>query len=174
MITFSEIKDMNNEWWNKFIRIYSTSFPVYEQRSIIQQETAFMNPRYHLFFTHKEDKIQAFISFWDFDEYIYIEHFAVNQELRGQHIGSETLVAFKEKVGKRILLEIDPVTDEISRKRLSFYEKLNFKVNPYIHLHPPYDPAYPPHELVVLTSDKPIFAVLYQQFKNDLEKIVMK
>ena len=171
---FYEIKTTTDKWYDDFLKIYSTSFPIHEQRDNEQQKEAFKNEHYHLICLIESEKLHSFICYWEFENYVYIEHFAVNNKLRGQNIGSGTLSLFKQEINKTIILEIDPVKDKVSAKRLRFYEKSGFKVNAYRHHHPPYNSNYPPHELAVLSTDIVLTQNQYDIFKHDLKYIVMK
>jgi len=171
---FYRITSCDDSWYEAFYTIYKTSFPLHEQRNEEQQQAAFQHAEYHLECVIEENRLLAFIAYWEFDSYLYIEHFAVNPACRGQNIGSESLKALAAKTDKVILLEIDPLIDEVSRKRFHFYERLDFKANPYKHYYPPYSLEYPPHELIVLSLSKVLDEALYIQFDNDLKNIVMR
>lgn len=170
---FYRIKDIEDRFYPAFYNIYFQSFPIHEQRNSIQQAIAFRDDRYHLIALTEDENILSFIAYWDFDTYVYIEHLAVNSEMRGQNIGSRTLSFFAEVIKKTIILEIDPLIDEVAQKRYRFYEKLGYISNPYSHHHPPYNPEYPPHELVVLSYPRKLNEAEYHQFKADLTQIVM-
>lgn len=173
MHQFHRIENIDNKWYNDFLSIYSISFPLHEQRNHEQQLYAFGNKHYRLFCQNNENRLDAFLAFWDFEEYVYIEHFAVNDKIRGKSIGTNTLRQFKKEIKKTIVLEIDPVIDEITAKRLDFYQKLDFKLCPFKHIHPAYHKKYEPHELLVLSSDSILSPAMYETFRNDLNKIVM-
>lgn len=71
------------------------------------------------------------------------------------------------------VLEIDPPVDEIARRRQGFYQRCGFAVNPYPHVHPPYRPEYPGHELVVLSSPRALTPAEYGAFACYLSAVVM-
>lgn len=173
MVSFYRITNAEDKWYKAFIAVYSVSFPVHEQRNEMQQLLAFDDKRYHLLITVKGDKLLSFVAYWDFDTYVYIEHLAVNPDCRGENIGSSMLNAFAKKVNKTVLLEIDPIENEIAEKRFRFYEKLGYKKNPYNHTHPPYNPVFKPHELIVLSLGKELGEDQYKLFYRDLVNIVM-
>jgi len=174
MIPFYQIKSGQDKWYDKFYAVYSVSFPIFEQRNKEQQKYAFTFDNYHLDCLIDRDRFLAFIAYWDFKEYIYIEHFAVNPDYRGENIGSQTLQSLIDSKQKMILLEIDPLTTDIAHKRFRFYERLGFVANPYTHHHPPYNKEFPAHELIVLSHGKAIDETLYNTFYKDLSGIVMK
>lgn len=174
MQTIHQITSNKDEWYTSFYSIYSKSFPIYEQRSKEQQTKAFENNNYHLECIIQDITLIAFIAYWEFDEYIYIEHFAVNSELRGKNYGTQTLQQFIQRNTKIVLLEIDPVSDDISEKRLRFYENLEFKVNNYEHFHPAYNPKYPSHKLILLSYKNLVSKDQFSTFQNDMRDIIMK
>lgn len=172
---FYRIFGTEDKCYESFAKIYTVSFPIFEQRDEEQQTAAFKDSRYHLLVTLENETVASFISYWDFETYVYIEHLAVNPSLRGKNIGSETLDAFAGFIGKTIILEIDPPVDNVSKKRLQFYERLGYKTNPYKHSHPAYKPQqYKPHELLVLSNPDSLDEEGYNTFFRDLRDIVMK
>lgn len=171
---FHKIKDMSDQWYESFREVYTGSFPIHEQRNEAQQTEAFDDRHYNLILKTDEDRVISFIGYWDFKSYVYIEHLAVNPELRGQNKGSELLEDFAKFALKPVILEIDPPTDQISKKRLNFYERLDYKTNPYIHFHPAYREELVPHELIVLSRNKELTKGEYYDFYDDLCNIVMK
>lgn len=162
--------------YKKFKELYEISFPIFEQRSENQQQQAFGDGRYKLVAFTDEDgeTFIGFISYWQFDTYRYVEHLAINKNLRGKGFGSKILEHFIKSPGGMTILEIDPIVDRISESRLKFYQKCGFNRNPYPHKHPPYNKDYKPHELIIMTSERPISATEYQTFNNDLCNAVMK
>lgn len=158
----------------QFKDLYSTGFPVFEQRTEEQQKTAFSCSQYSLTAYTDKDILTGFIAYWEFPTYIYIEYFAINRSLRGKGIGSRLLDKFISENSKIVILEIDPVTDEISSARLRFYQKCGFYQNDYPHVHPAYRKGFKGHPLIVLTTGRKITKDEYDLFNDDLNKIIMK
>lgn len=169
-----EIKSSEDERFEEFRRLYGSSFPIFEQRTESQQEYAFGCSQYHLSEYWDGDTFVGFISCWEFDSQIYIEHLAVDTTLRGKGYGSQVLDSFVASTQKTIILEIDPVVDDISKARLRFYERCGFHQNDYLHRHPAYRDGYQPHPLVVLSSGRRITPEEYSEFFRNLKEIVMK
>lgn len=169
-----EINSSKDERFEKFQMLYGSSFPIFEQRTKSQQEYAFGCSQYHLSEYLDGDTFVGFIAYWEFDSQIYIEHLAVDTTLRGKGYGSQMLNSFIASTSKTIILEIDPVVDDISRARLSFYERCGFRQNGYQHRHPAYREGFLPHPLVVLSSGRQITPDEYDEFFQNLKEIVMK
>ena len=72
-----------------------------------------------------------------------------------------------------MIRETAPPVDEIARRRQGFYQRCGFAVNPYPHVHPPYRPEYPGHELVVLSSPRALTPAEYGAFACYLSAVVM-
>lgn len=168
------IHSCDHPLYKSFHDLYRTSFPLFEQRSAAQQTTAFQNEQYKLLVFTENDLFLGFIAYWEFDTYLYVEHFAVNTDLRGKGYGSRLLHTFIQETDKIVLLEIDPITDSISEARLRFYKRCGFYENPYPHKHPAYRHKYQPHPLIVLTTKREIANDEYLTFNLDLKTIVMK
>lgn len=168
------ITSMDSPLYAPFRELYNTSFPVFEQRTGGQQERAFLAPIYHLDVYRKDDTFIGFVAYWDFDAYVYVEHLAIHGSLRGQGYGGLLLKDLEARSGKRILLEIDPITDEVSANRLRFYQKCGFFENEHEHVHPPYRSGYKGHPLIVLSTGRAITKAEYDQFSQDLREVVMR
>lgn len=126
------LKDKSNAFYSQFLSLYDSSFPEFERRS----HSALIETLKQKEFTQeiyvKNSKLLALLSYWTFEKFVFLEYIAVDFSLRGSGIGSKVLGAFLEQLNERIcILEIDPPMDDISKKRLRFYERLGFKQTPY-------------------------------------------
>lgn len=173
-MTKTDIDNFAHPLYATFKELYANSFPIFEQRTEQQQQVAFAQPQYHLTAFQDRETFIGFISYWEFEKYIYVEHFAINQALRGKGYGGEILKNFITDNPKIILLEIDPITDPVSAARLKFYQRYDFYTNPYPHTHPAYRQSYPDHSLIVLTTAREITTDEYLLFNQELTEIVMK
>ena len=99
-----EITRKQDPLYPTFEQIYTASFPLFEQRTEEQQEQAFQSPNYHLVVYLKDNLFIGFISYWDFSTYVYIEHFAIHENFRGQGYGGLLLEDFNKRLNKIILL----------------------------------------------------------------------
>ena len=173
-----QITNIYSDLFKAFRETYETSFPIFEQRTIEQQNRAFLNHHYKLFaYTNKEDRFIGFISYWEFTTYIYVEHFAIEKSHRGKNYGSNILETFlheKRSENKKVILEIDPPSDSTSIARLHFYERAGMKPNAFCHIHPPYRKDFQPHSLLIMSAQEEIAEEEYRIFFNDLKEIIMK
>lgn len=172
MLTIKRITDRGSADFHRVDELYESAFPRHEKRQPAAKISALANPNYSLQAWFDGEQFVGMIGAWDFDDYAYIEHLAVNGLRRAQGYGKRMLSQFLQLYPQTIL-EIDPLTTEIAHKRLRFYQSLGFCENDYAHLHPTYHAGIPDHELIVLSYPQPIGKVRYQRFWDDLCCVVM-
>ena len=171
-LTFSRCRDAGNPLMDAAMVLYRRSFPAHELRLWPDQQAVMNDPLYHFDLCLLDGALAGLILYWDFGAYIYVEHFCVRPELRGRRYGAKALEELGRD-GKTVVLEIDPPVDDIARRRQGFYQRCGFAVNPYPHVHPPYRPEYPGHELVVLSSPRALTPAEYGAFACYLSAVVM-
>jgi ribosomal protein S18 acetylase RimI-like enzyme len=168
------IKNENDPRFQQVWAIYRSSFPLREQRTPEHQRTAFGSPLYRMDAYRDGERTIGFIDYWIFPDYAYIEHYAMAEAVRGQGYGTKILGDFLRRMeGKTVVLEIDPVVDEVSTRRLEFYEKLGFRESPFRHACPKYQPDETEGELWVLSWPTTVDCDFYERFYNDLHNVVM-
>lgn len=169
------IKSVDHPLFPSFWELYEESFPRNERRSYDHQRTAFHSPHYYMGLYVEGDRVNGLLGYWEFDDYIYIEHLAVNPSLRGGGYGTRILAGLIDTTEKTLILEIEPVESEYTMKRFRFYERLGFKTNPYAHIQPLYHDDDPEgFMLMILTYPHPLSFEFYQRFYHDLKTLVMK
>ena len=92
-------------------------------------------------------KALGLLTTWHFEDFIYIEHFAIDPTLRSQGYGSEALKAFIHEHGKPIVLEAEPPTDAFCIRRIRFYERIGLTLYDFPYMQPAYTEDSHPVEL---------------------------
>ena len=78
------------------------------------------------------------LTYWTFDDLVYIEHFAIDEELRNQGLGKAVFLNFLSQQTQQVVLEIEHPHDEASEHRLEFYASMGLFQNPQDYLQPSY------------------------------------
>lgn len=174
----TELRKAGGELQQQAWELYEASFPDHERWQKEAFGRACEDERFNTKLAVDENgELMALLYYWLFGEFLYVEFLAVNPEMRGRNIGSEIIAALiKENPGRKVMLEIDPPVDEISIRRLRFYERLGFVANGYEHIHPSYisgDAAHP-HLLVVLTHGRVITSNEFMEFRTFLLSVLEK
>ena len=127
MLDFYRIINVYDPMFNRLYNLYTASFPHPERRSwdglvheLIYEKRFFSNALLH------ENEFVGFLNYWKFEQFYYIEHFAVLEKMRGQNIGSEAIEMLKRQSKVPIVFEVELPVDELTRKRVHFYERLDF------------------------------------------------
>ncbi len=122
----------DKELFSKTWELYAKSFLEDEQRSLNKHIEAMKDNRFCPYiYTLNKSNLLAICFYWDFHDFKYLEHFSVNPNYRNKGIGSEIIRSFNDDKSP-VVLEIEPPIDEISKQRLKFYERNNFKETGYI------------------------------------------
>ena len=141
MIQLKEIKT-NHEHYPFMEQLLETAFPLQERRdSDKQRKNTDENPLFHNTLITDDDMPIGLLTYWDFHTFVYIEHFAIDSRLRNGGYGSKALEAFKQRVAAPIVLEAEEPTDELTRRRIGFYQRQGFIMQEIPYLQPPYRPG---------------------------------
>ena len=170
---FIRINSKDDKYFNDAMKIYETSFPIFEQRTIKNQIAVLEDKDYHSTIICENNSLIGLLFYWKYGKYTYIEHLAISPNLRGKNYGSKILKTFCED-NKYTILEIDNPIDEISIKRLKFYSKIGFKLQNFEHIHPPYRNGYEGHNLKIMNFDRDLSNEEYDEFNVFLKTKVMK
>ena len=127
-------------------------------------------------YVNKDDngEINAFIALWNFDGFVFIEHFAVSQTVRNCGIGSNILNSVKSITDKIICLEVEIPKGEFEKRRVAFYERNGFFLNEYDYTQPPISQGKNLVPLMIMTSGRKINNCEFENIKQKLYKVVYK
>ncbi|MBQ9097731.1 MAG: GNAT family N-acetyltransferase [Clostridia bacterium] len=171
--TIVELTEMDIADFGKMFEIMGKSFPTDERRSKEEQKKLFENPVYKVYCV-KEKEVKAFIAVWEFECFVYIEHFAVSPEYRNEGLGSKILAALKEMYNKKICLEVEPSEIDMAKRRINFYERNGFYLNEHPYIQPPISKGKKEVPLMIMTSGAPITKQEFEEIKHTLYKEVYK
>ena len=98
------------------------SFPPEEYRQLEQlREYTDRTGNFHNNIIFDDDLPVGFITYWDFDSFYYVEHFATNPALRNGGYGKRTLEYLCNYLKRPIVLEVERPIEEMAKRRISFY-----------------------------------------------------
>lgn len=163
---------MDNHFEDIFA-LMEISFPKEEYRNYENQKRLLLNEKYKTI-TELDDKnnLLGFILYWELKNFNFIEHFAVNPNTRGKGIGSKMLKDFIEKSKNTIILEVEIPKDEISKKRIHFYEKNGFFLNKYNYFQKPLRKNTQPQKMYLMSYPKEISKEEFENIKSEIYKYV--
>ncbi|MBR3576250.1 MAG: GNAT family N-acetyltransferase [Clostridia bacterium] len=157
--------------FDKMFEIMEKSFPTDERRPKEEQKELFENPLYTVYCA---GEMKAFIAVWEFESFVYVEHFAVSPEYRNEGLGSKMLSALMGMYDKKIVLEVEPPETDVAKGRIGFYERNGFYLNEYPYIQPPISKGKQEVPLMIMTSAMPVSEQEFEEIKNTLYKEVYK
>lgn len=163
---------ITEETFEQIFPLLEEAFPVTELREKERQRAMLQNPCYRLYGVRKEDTFGAVFAAWEIDDFLYIEHFAVKETFRNGGYGGGLLDAFLEEKGKPTVLEVEEPEDDLTRRRIGFYERHGFFFNTYPYLQPPMRAGQDMLPLKLMTKPTAIDEKTYQRYKKKIHSIV--
>ena len=157
------LSDKNMHLFERAISLYKSAFPVEERRDDLEQKRVLNKDAYHFDLLMEGDDFIGIMLYWEQDPFVFLEHFAICPERRGQGSGTKALDLLKEK-GKTVLLEIEPPKDEITQRRYDFYRRNHFIMNPHFHIQAKYHLGDDDLELKILSFPKVLTKDEYRSF----------
>lgn len=169
---FVRVTTPDHENYQDAMNMYKQSFPEHEQREERFQREVLSRTEYHFDLIFDGGLLAGILLYWETNNFLYVEHFCIDPELRGRKYGERALGLLGEK-GKTVILEVDPPVDEVSKRRQGFYERCGYAANAFFHVHPPYHKGYEGHALTVMSCPGILTAEEYEHFSLYLNNTVM-
>lgn len=163
------IEKLKTEDFDRFYAIIEQSFPLDEHRTYEEHKALTEEQKYTAYVA---EDVCGLITVYDFDEFVYVEHFAVAPECRGSGLGSEMLRWLCKKIGRRICLEVEPPETEFAKRRIAFYQRNGFTLNNYPYIQPPISAGRKAIPLMIMTSGGGVTQDEFLQIKDVLYKEV--
>lgn len=145
------------------LRLYTNTFPLEERRETGDLLDRLKDSSMYLMQIFEGNQLSGFVIYRIFDQFIFVEHFALFPQYQGQNIGSRVLQKLKER-SLPLLLEAEPPEDGISRRRIAFYQRNGFQALDLPYFQPPYHAGHSPLPMLLL-SDKPVLVEEELQLK---------
>ena len=155
---YSPKNSLSDELFSEIFEILEYSFPEDERRDFDAQLAKSNCPEFRTMTLSDNGKLLGFLNFWELSDFVYLEHFAVDKNIRGKGLGSELIRQLCAIcTGKTIVLEAEPpALNEFSARRIEFYRRLGFHTNPFPYKQPPYRAGGEPVELVIMSQPTPL------------------
>lgn len=164
------IRKLMRKDFDRVFQMLEASFPEDEYRTYEEQKALLDHEAYEVYILKDSDDapIKAFIAAWEFDSFVFIEHFAVNPEDRNNGVGGGFLREFVCMMGKMVCLEVEPPDNGMASRRIGFYERNNFFLNKYPYTQPPISAGRNPVPLLIMTYGRYIGKLEFSGIKKEL------
>lgn len=156
-------------------QLYTNAFPPAERREINHQRAITENNTNFFFNALRlENTPMGFLTYWVLGDFIYIEHFAVDESMRGKRIGRNILQLLHQQITRPAILEVERPDTELAVRRIHFYERCGYTLWKSDYLQPPYEERYSPLPLYLMCHGALNEQTDYERIKETLYKEVYK
>lgn len=139
MISIKQIRSTDTDYYKFVEELFITAFPKEERReSALQREYTDNNALFSNNIILDNNAPIGFITYWNFQDYYYIEHFAIHPSQRNGGYGKKVLEYIQNTLNSPIVLEVESPVDELSTRRIGFYKRANYKLWKNKYFQPPY------------------------------------
>jgi hypothetical protein len=156
--------------WPEFFQLYQSAFPGAERRTEQELISMIANPMLSLNTIILDREFTGLFNYWNFDSFFYIEHFAIVVSKRNTGIGRQFLQHFAHD--KTVVLECELPEDELSKRRILFYQNLGFRIYPFSYAQPPYSNNKPPVSMLLLTNSPDLSELTFRQISARIAEFV--
>lgn len=165
----AEISDKN---FALFYNLLEKAFPRVEYRSFDGQKALLHKDIYEILFCFADEKIIGAMSFWHLDRFVFIEHFVVDEAARGHGIGTKMLDKIKSYINGFVILEVELPYNEMSKKRICFYERNGFVYNDFEYYQQPLNKGDEPLPLRIMSYPERLSGEEFEATRKQLVKAV--
>ena len=155
-------------------KIMENSFPLTEFRPKNEQAKLFENKYYNVIGIKDNNVPISIAAIWNFEDFMFIEHLATMPEYRNKGFGAQLLREITSNTTKIVCLEVEPPIDELTRRRVRFYERNGMFFNEYPYIQPSISEGRQPIPLFIMTSNRKISEQEFSIIKNKLYREVYK
>lgn len=139
MIRFQRITRIDDPLYAYMEELLTDSFPSEEYRPL-EELRHYIESKSHFYMNiiFSQDKPIGIISYWDFENFYYAEHFAISPAERNGGYGRSALSHLCQLLQHPIILEVETPQEEMAQRRINFYKRQDFALWERPYMQPPY------------------------------------
>ncbi|KIO43379.1 MULTISPECIES: GNAT family N-acetyltransferase [Porphyromonadaceae] len=140
MMNLIRITSPDDRNLDRLIPLYEDAFPAEERRDIGQLRRM-IKEKSDMYFSVVEcdGELCGFFVYWDMKDFYYLEHLAVYPSMRNKKIGQQVLNYVADHLKGIRLLEVEPMQDEMTTRRVRYYQRNGYQVLEEEYIQPSYD-----------------------------------
>lgn len=173
MIKFNPVKTTDVSY--AFVEnLLHESFPEEERRDDdMQRYNTDNNPLFTAYLITDDAENIGLITLWKLSGFLYVEHLATSPSVRNKGYGKMIMQALLHDFSDyTIVLEVELPEDDLSKRRIGFYERNGFKLCHKPYMQPPYRSGGTPIPMHVMYSgDRPIDDI-FDKIKSEIYRNV--
>lgn len=133
----------------------------------------FKKDMFSLYGHYLNQQLAGVMLIWKLKNFVFLENFAVASSLRGQGIGTKMLKDMQTHYpDKLIILEVENPNDELSKRRIQFYQRNGYILNQFHYIQPALRENAPKIDLMLMSFQKAINISEFDHIKKEIFQIV--
>ena len=128
-VTYSSAQPIPEEAAAQLLSLMREAFPPAERRTDEEFRQLFSHPQVQILCAREGEQLHGFLFLWVLHDFVFVENFAVRPASRNLGLGSGMLRQLKERFPLPVILEVEPPEDELTRRRVAFYQRNGFHLN---------------------------------------------
>ncbi|WP_040951060.1 GNAT family N-acetyltransferase [Gorillibacterium massiliense] len=164
---------MDEMQFREIYTLMEAAFPETELRAFDDQFALLKHARYGLRVNRSEGgELLGILAGWQFSAFRFVEHIAIHTEIRGQGIGRRMLEEYLNEAETPVVLEVELPDTPIAQRRIAFYERIGFHLNPFAYQQPPLRRGQAPLPLHIMSYPAPLTEAAFHPYKITLYREV--
>ncbi|MCD7898415.1 MAG: GNAT family N-acetyltransferase [Bacteroides sp.] len=153
MIRFQIIKTSDADLYQFMEQLLTASFPEDEYRDLeeLRKYTDTL-PHFYNNIVFEDEKPIGILTYWDFDNFSYVEHFAIDPNQRNGGYGQKVLEHLKGLINQPIVLEVELPEEEMAKRRVNFYKRHGYNLWEKEYFQPSYKTGYNPLPMYLMVN----------------------
>lgn len=173
MIKFNPVKTTDTSY--AFVEnLLHESFPEEERRDDdMQRYNTDNNPLFTTYLITDDAEYIGLITLWRLSEFLYVEHLATSPSVRNKGYGKMIMQALLNNFpDSKIVLEVELPEDELSKRRIGFYERNGFILCEKPYMQPPYRKSGSPIPMHIMFSGTDSIDGMFDTITSEIYKNV--
>lgn len=159
--------------FDEVYQLFEQSFIQTELRPYRQMKDFFQRGLFTVYAKYEKDGLLGAMVVWKLNSCVYLENFAVNEKQRGRGLGSYFLQQLCHLYdGQLLVLEVEKPHDDLSKRRIDFYERKGFLLTSFGYVQPTFRSNDEAVSLNLMTYPKMIDYQKYQEIKKEIFEVV--
>lgn len=172
---FTHKNQISDRDFECFYSIMCLSFPEEERRTRegflrLCRESEY----YKIISVFEDDSLIAFLTVWEFDSFIFGDHFAVHPNKRGNALGSKLLEVFLKDISVPFIIEVELPENEICKRRIEFYKRNGLCLCDFDYILPPLQQGFDGVPMKIMAYPKALTKEEFEPYKKTLYNKVYK
>lgn len=122
--------------FDEYYAIIESHFPSKEVKEYHYLKGLFTSGVANAITLKDNNRIIGILSYFDLQDFVFVDYFAILEEYQGQRLGQKMLSYFKEYSKVPFVLEVEHPTDAQSIRRIAFYKREALCLNDYDYVVP--------------------------------------